>query len=286
MKAILALLIAAALPALAATPIPGGKWSFAFRDARGQAERPVRVYTYRPRQCDTTCPILFVMAGAKRDAYEQLGHWELAADRHGFMLVAPELLRRDWPGAAAYELGDVAAQGEREKWTYAVVEHLFDEVRDGQSGYAIFGRSAGARFVERLALLRPDNRATVGVAANPGWHLVPEWRKDRTKLEFPYSLVGSPAGEAELRRALAKRMILLVAEKDAEPDEERLGQSAGAKLQGEGGIERGENFFKAATAAAKELGVPLAWELHELPDNARDGEPLARHLGPLLFGKS
>ena len=46
----------AALPALAATPVPSGKWSFVFTDAKGHADRPVRVYTYRPRQCDVDVP--------------------------------------------------------------------------------------------------------------------------------------------------------------------------------------------------------------------------------------
>ena len=54
--------------AFATTPIPNGNWSFVFTDAKGQPDRPMRVYTYRPRLCDTKCPILFVMAGVKRDA--------------------------------------------------------------------------------------------------------------------------------------------------------------------------------------------------------------------------
>ena len=54
-----------ACSALAATPIPPGKWSFVWKDAKGRADRPLRVYTYRPRACDTTCPMVFVMHGSK-----------------------------------------------------------------------------------------------------------------------------------------------------------------------------------------------------------------------------
>ena len=106
MKTVLAaVILSLAAPAFAATPIPSGRWSFVFTDAKGRPDRPIRVYTYRPRKCDTTCPIMFVMAGEKRNAYDYLAHWELAADRHGFMLAAPEFARDRWPKAAAYNLG-------------------------------------------------------------------------------------------------------------------------------------------------------------------------------------
>jgi pimeloyl-ACP methyl ester carboxylesterase len=178
----------------------------------------------------------------------------------------------------------MAGQADREKWAYSAIEHLFDEVRDGHNGYAIFGHSAGGQFVQRMALFRPDNRATLMVAANPGWYAMPEWRKDKAEA-FPYSLVGSPAGESELRQALAKRFVLMVGERDDDPDDENLNKSAGAVKQGEGRVERGENFFKAATAAAAALGVPLAWEMHEVPETAHDGEAMSKAAAAIMFGR-
>ena len=274
LAAVLLLLVAS--DAFAATPIPSGRWSFVFTDQKGRPDRPIRVYTYRPKRCDSNCPIMFVMAGERRNAYDYLAHWELAADRHGFILAAPEFSRERWPKAAAYNLGDVAEQKDREKWAFSAIEHLFDEVRVDQKDYAIFGHSAGGQFVQRMAFFRPDNRARVMIAANPGWYTMPEWRKDKGAEPFPYSLVNAPVGEAELRQALAKRVLILVGEKDTEPDAENLNQSAGAKKQGEGRLERGENFFKAATAAAQELGVKLGWEFSEVPDTAHDGAAMSR----------
>ncbi|HET7670680.1 MAG TPA: hypothetical protein VFK84_09755 [Burkholderiales bacterium] len=273
-----------AWPAPAATPIPPGKWSFVFTDARGQPERPIRVYTYRPNKCDTRCPIVFVMHGAKRNASQYRDHWELLADAHNLLIVAPEFSAQHWP-RAAYNLGDMAGQAQREKWAYSAVEHLFDEVRDGHNGYAIFGHSAGGQFVQRMALFLPDNRASVMVAANPGWYAMPEWRKDKASEPFPYSLVGSPVGEAELRRALQRRFVLLLGEKDNDPDDDKLNQSEGAKKQGATRVDRGESFFKAATAAAAELGVRFAWELNEVPDTAHDAAALSRAAAQTLYGK-
>ena len=284
MNRLIALLAAfAAHVAFAATPAPSGKWSFMFNDAKGRPDRPVKVYTYRPRQCDSNCPMVFVLAGVKRDASNYRQHWELAADRWGFIVVAPEFL--SWPKAAAYNLGDLAQQPDREKWSFSVIEHLFDEMRVDQKDYRIFGHGAGAQFVQRMAIFRSDNRASVLVAANPGWYTMPEWRKDKAAAPFPYSLVGSPVGEAELRGALSRRLVLMLGEKDDDPEDENLNRTDGAMKQGENRVERGESFFKAATAAAQALGANFAWELIEVPDAVHDGEHMSTAAADLLYEK-
>jgi pimeloyl-ACP methyl ester carboxylesterase len=272
---------------LAATPVPSGKWRWEFKDMKGRADRPIRVYTYRPKLCDSRCPIMFVLHGMKRDGSAYRDYWELLADRNRVLIIAPEFSKDVWPKAAAYNLGDVAEQADREKWTYSAIEHLFDEMRDGQVSYAIFGHSAGGQFVQRMAIFRPDNRASVMIAANPGWYLMPEWRKDKEKAvdAYPYSLVGAKVGEAELRQALPKRLILLVGENDDDPDDENLNKSAGAMKQGANRVERGENFIKAATAAASDLGVKLAWELNEVPNVAHSGSTMSRIAAETLYGK-
>ena len=277
------LMAAAIAPAVAATPVPSGKWSFVFSDKRGQADRPVRVYTYRPRQCDSTCPMVFVLHGAKRDASNYRDYWELAADRHGFLVIAPEFAERYWPKAASYNLGDVADNANREKWAFSLVEHLFDEMRDGQKDYAIFGHSAGAQFVHRFMLLRPDSRARLAIAANAGWYTMPEWRKDRKAADWPHSLVGSPAGEAELRAALGKRLVVLLGEADTAADD-LLEKGEDAMRQGANRLERGENFFGAATTAARELGVKLAWELSYVPGVGHDGAKMSKAAADIMGG--
>jgi poly(3-hydroxybutyrate) depolymerase len=283
LAAIAMALIAAS--AFAATPVPGGKWSFVFTDAKGRADRPMRVYTYRPRKCDSTCPMVIVLHGVKRNASDYRDYWVSLADHYNILIVAPEFSQRNWPKAAGYNLGDVGGEKEREKWAFAAIEHLFDEMRDGQASYVLFGHSAGGQFAHRFAIFRPDNRASVIIAANPGWYTMPEWRKDKAQAPFPYSLVNAPVGEAELRQALAHRFVLMVGENDDDPDDENLNKTAGAMKQGDNRVERGENFFKAATAAAQDLGVKLAWDLVEVPETAHDGEHMGTAAADMLYEK-
>jgi pimeloyl-ACP methyl ester carboxylesterase len=284
MGAIVLVAITAVLPARAATPVPSGKWSFVFMDKRGQSDRPLRVYTYRPRQCDSTCPIVFAMHGKNRRASAARDNMELAADRHGFMVIAPEFSEKHWPKAEDYNLGGVAGESNREKWAYSTIEHLFDEMRDGQKDYAIIGHSAGAQFVHRLLVLLPDNRVSVAVAANAGWYLMPEWRKDKTSHPYPHSLVDSPAGEKELRRALQRRMVVLLGEQDTNAKDPDLDQSDGSQKQGATRLERGENFFGAATTAARDLGVKLGWELSYVPGIGHDSARMSKAASDIVWG--
>src|SRR3982750_1555674 len=81
-------LIGVMAQAEAATPIPDGRWRFQFVDHRGQPDRPVEVFTYRPRRCKSTCPIVFVLPGVQRNAGDYRSYWELKADKYEFLVVA------------------------------------------------------------------------------------------------------------------------------------------------------------------------------------------------------
>jgi pimeloyl-ACP methyl ester carboxylesterase len=279
----------AATASFAATPVPSGRWSFVFTDQKGRPDRPIRVFTYRPKACDATCPIVIVLHGTKRDAFPYMKHWGSIGDEHKVIVIGPQFEDRHWPKSAAYNTGDVKEQPNREKWVFAAIEHLFDEVRDGQKDYVLFGHGAGAQVVQRMAMYRPDNRARVMVAANPGWYTMPEWRKEKEKVykePYPYSMVDSPAGEAELKAGLQKRLVLIVNEKDSEvSDDEGLEKGDAVKKQGESRVDRAENFIKAATAASQDLGVKLAWELNEAPDKANDGYFISEYAARVVYGK-
>jgi pimeloyl-ACP methyl ester carboxylesterase len=216
-----------------------------------------------------------------RTASNYRDYWELAADRYNLVIVAPEFSKQHWSG---YNEFDVRKEPNREKWAFSVIEHLFDEVGDGRKGYTIFGHSAGGQFVHRMAFYLPANRAEAMVAANSGWYSMPEWRKGKGADPFPHSMVESGAGEAEVRQALRRRMFVLLGEKDIDPDDKDLNKTAGAMKQGANRLERGENYFKAVTAVAAELGEKLAWELREVPDVAHQAGPMARYAADTIFG--
>ena len=282
-----ALAFVASGAAHAATPIPAGEASFTFVDARGQPDRPLTVYTYRPAACDAKCPLVIVMHGVSRDASNYRGFWEAAADRYRLVIAAPEFSKRYWPRAAAYNLGDVAAHpGDPAKWSYSAVEHLFDEIAGGRTGYVLFGHSAGGQFVHRMALFLPGSRATMMVAANPGWYTMPEWRAARAADPFPYSMAGAPVGAGALKQALARPFTLMQGTADVDPHDKDLVHNGAADREGANRYERGQAFFAAAQAAAKELDVPFAWKRVDVPGVAHSGSRMSRAAAETLFGKA
>jgi poly(3-hydroxybutyrate) depolymerase len=271
-----------ASPALAATGIPAGKSSFVFNDAQGRADVAMRVFTYRPARCARQCTMVFAIHGVSRGASRYRDYWQAAAERHGLVIVAPEFSRQDWAGYNAF---DVTREPHRANWAFAVIEHLFDEVGAGRKDYVIFGHSAGGQFVHRMAFFLPEARARMMVAANPGWYLWPEWRAEKGADAFPYSLVDSGFGEAAVSRALQRRLILALGERDVDPGHKDLRKTAPAMKQGATRLERGQRFFAASAAAAHELGVELGWQLIEVPGVAHSGARMSEAAAEAVFGK-
>ena len=269
--------------AWAATPVPGGKWSFVWTDAKG-AGIPMRVYTYRPRACDSNCPMVIVLHGMSRNASTYRDYWELAADRYKVLVVAPEFRNEDWPGTEGYNLGGFGKAAPN-KTVFATIEHLFDEMRVDQKTYVLFGHSAGAQVAHRMALLWPDNRASTVVSANAGWYTLPELRKEKVTHPFPYSLVNTPITQDQLKAALGKRVIVMAGENDNDPDADNLNKSDGAMKQGDSRVDRAETFIKTATTAANDMGVKLAWELVEVPGVAHSGSSMCEAAAHALYEK-
>lgn len=256
--------------------VPPGTSQFTFTDIRGRAETPITVFSHRPASCDASCPILFVMHGNTRNAAAYLSHWVAWAEASGVLVLAPQFGGRDWPGSRSYNQGDVGASAEPARWSFSVIEHLFDAVRTTQKDYRIFGHSAGAQFVHRLLFLLPDNRASVALMANAGWYTLPQWLESQTPFAWPHSMRASRTGERGVRAALAKQVVLLLGEADIQESAPDLDQSAASRAQGPHRLARGEHFFSMAQRAAAELGLPLNWRLVRVPGVGHDAKGMSR----------
>ena len=115
-----------------------------------------------------------------------------------------------------------------EKWTYSAIEHLFDEMRDGQTDYRDL-RPLGGRAVRAAhgCCFRPDNRASVDDGRQP--RLVHDARVaqgEEREPPIPYSLVGSKSRRgAGAPGARASASCCCVGEKDNDPDDENLNKT-------------------------------------------------------------
>ena len=262
----LPLFLGAMQSALWATPmtLPPGKTQFEFIDQKGDPTRPIKVWMYVPAGCDYKCPLQFVMHGVNRNGEDYLDHWVEFAKARKFIVVAPEFGRKYFPKDGDYSLGRSTVEANPAKWGFAVPEHLFDELKARYEfttdSYRMFGHSAGGQFVQRMHLFVVNHRADPIIAANPGWYTLPEWGVGKSTYKFPYNTISSRVDAARAKEALSCKFILLLGNKDTDPNDPVLNKSAGANEQGSNRFARGEYFFTASINAAKALGANFAWQ--------------------------
>ena len=219
-----------------------------------------------------------------RNAKSARDAWKAAADRSGFLVLAPRFDKEHFP-SRRFQQGGVRGEPYKAKWTFGLIERLFDAARaSGRvagNSYTIFGHSAGAQFVHRMVLLMPEARIERAVAANAGYYTLPALTGEGA---YPYSLKGTPATDATLASALAKPMLIMLGDRDTDPDHPQLNKSRGAEEQGLTRFARGEHFMAATRDEARRLGVALRWREVVVPGIAHDQRGMAKAAASELFG--
>jgi pimeloyl-ACP methyl ester carboxylesterase len=267
------LLTACVTPDNAGPPtIDTGAGRFLYKDPATATGKSLWVWTYRPKSFTADSPIVFVMHGVKRNADIYRNNWITLADYHGFLIVAPEFSRDDFPGSWHYNLGNVmhradsngtlAANAER-YWSFPIIDRVFDKVRDltktKRTSFSLFGHSAGGQFVHRYMTFTGGSRVDLAIAANPGWYTMTA-REEK----FPYGLGGTKVTDDDLRRFFSRHLIVLLGEDDTQRGT-YLRTTAEADRQGANRLERGKTYFDDAKRNAQALGMPFNWKLQTVP---------------------
>ena len=265
---------------------PGTSGSFEFTGYEPLESRPVTVWYDAPEGDLTSVDVLIVMHGQGRNGEDYLDDWTPHARRNGALLIVPEFSEEFYPGSDSYNVGNLVTDSGDEvpesRWTFSIIEPLFDYVQtdtgNRSDGYFLFGHSAGAQFVHRFMLFKPENRVKRAVSANAGWYTATE-----SDVEFPYGLRGSPSTDAGLRRALAAPLTILLGEDDVDTDADNLRSTPESDRQGENRLARGHFFFEAGRDAAGALGASFAWRLETVPGAEHSDAEMAPTAARLLF---
>lgn len=282
---ILLLICPAQSDAVETAAIAPGAGQFIFRSPDGAADRAIKVWTYRPKALAAEKLVLFVMHGVGREGERYRNEWQPYAERAQALLLVPEFSAVNFPGGRSYSAPRRAGSNESEGATpfaFAAIEKIFDLVIKVNnltaSDYRLYGHSAGAQFVHRFILSNPQARAKIAIAANAGWYMMPEF-----ETSFPYGLRGSGLTVENLKSALAKKLVILLGERDIDPNHPRLSRTAQARRQGVNRFERGQTFFRAAERQAEKLNVMFNWELRTVPNVAHSNAGTAPSAAPLLL---
>lgn len=259
---ILAFLISAT--AHAEKDIHIGTGSYWFSDGL----KPIKVWYHCPKKLSKTTPVCFVMHGVKRDGQRYRDSWIEIAEKGQFLLLVPEFDNKNFPKSRTYNLGNIFDRSgnynDPKHWSYSMVDEIFNSVVEKlglqTKQYSIYGHSAGAQFVHRLAIFCPSAKFKVAISANAGWYT---FLNDN--VDFPYGVDGTKLSKTKIKGALKKNLIILLGTEDVDPNHKYLKNTDEAKAQGAHRFARGTNFYSHASYLAEQLKTPFNWKLIPVP---------------------
>lgn len=229
--------------------------------------RPIIFHTYRPRDC-TALKLVFVFAGYYRNADDYRDRTIPLAKRGCLLVLAPELDRKRFP-AWRYQLAGVWRKGrvqpERE-WSGKLLADIIAWGRawsgEPNGPYFLFGHSAGAQFLSRIAAYQPPSGVERIVIANPSAHVLASKSES-----IPYGFLGlvepDETGE-RMRKYLSLPITIYLGQDDR--GGKLLVKDEGAMRQGANRYERGIFAFRQARRVAREKSWPFGWKLVVVPN--------------------
>lgn len=237
--------------------------------------RSLPVWYFVPEKPSVDTPVMIVMHGVGRDADRYRDEWMPHAQRHRFILAAPEFSQKDFPQTEGYSLEAKGAFG----FIVPVFEAIKKATNNRSEKFYLYGHSAGAQFVHRYLYYQPQAPVAMAVAANAGWWTLPDH-----EVAFPYGLKDSPISEAALKTMLQRPLVVLLGTNDTDVNHKNLRRTPEAMAQGPHRLARGQFFFSTGERQAKKLGVPFAWKLATAPGVAHSDSGMAPYAVELLFG--
>ena len=261
---------------------PGARFSIMYK-SRGNPD--VLTYVCVPPTLSPATKIVLVMAGQQRDADAYLDSWIEWASRNDYIALAPQFDEAHWPGSRGYMLGNVftgedgaGRENPEPQWSFTVVEGIHRTVRDGfgisDKLYDLFGHSAGAQFVHRFLLFKPNASVRNAIAANAGWYTVPD-----PSIPFSYGLKHPllPLTRRDLFTWTDKNLIILRGTADINSDH-NLRVTPEANAQGKNRYERAAYMIEKA----RSINTHTRWELIDVPGADHDQKKMAPTAQELL----
>jgi hypothetical protein len=266
--------------------LPDGSGSFHMAGGAGREHKRITVYYYKPKALTARSRILIVVPGTGRNAHDYRDVWIKVADDCNLLVLSPSYAEQDYD-FAAYQMGGVIQNlrfpkiagnrpnvvvlrdedlgfelnENRDTWLFNDFDRLFSDVAvavgSEQTGYDLFGHSAGGQILHRLTLFQRTSKALRIVACNAGFYTLPDFHTAP-----PFGLKGTPITEADLRVAFKRNLIIGLGGAD------NSDESGGIQLhtpladaQGLNRLDRGRYFFEFSRRKAESMRTPFNWHI-------------------------
>ncbi|WP_210417915.1 hypothetical protein [Bythopirellula goksoeyrii] len=276
---------------LALTPLLAGAqsdWpSTGQYDFSEWAGKKLEVFYSIPPLAKAESQIVIIVPGAKRNAQQYRDEWDQLAVANQFVTLVVGATEKDFPTEYEYNLGGVVDSIGNPRpeieWLFSAIDPLFEDFKSRfgskRETYSLYGHSAGGGFVHLFVLFKPNAKVETAVVANPAFATL----LDR-EVEFPFGLHGAPLSEDAVKPWLARRLVLLLGDRDLDPRSKPLSDSPSARRQGPHVFARGLQLYKSALTESKLQGSELNWRLEVVPgvghSNAHMASYAVKHLLP------
>ncbi len=153
---------------------------------------------------------------------------------------------------------------EDDDWTVAAVDDLIEWIRSREGSDApiyLFGHSAGAQYLSRVAAYTTPRDVTRILLANPSTYVMPD-----ASVDVPYGFRGfgdHGSVDAQMQAYLEAPITIYLGLEDT--GEEDLTRNEFADRQGRNRLDRGRQTFEFAKRVASENGWDFGWTLVEAP---------------------
>ena len=98
-----------------------------FTDPGYFRDKPVTVYYYKAKAAGPDAKVVIAVHGAERSGQLARDTWMELAEKHGLVVLAPEFDAARFP-EKLFQFGGMT-ETDRARWTFPIVEHLFEQVR-------------------------------------------------------------------------------------------------------------------------------------------------------------
>lgn len=251
----------------------------------GFPDRPLKLWSARPRRHYPDMPVVFVLHGANRNANDYRDFWLPLVDEAGVLAIAPEYSKEHYPGLRWFNYGnlidDAGQPVPRAESTYAILDRIFAAlVADGLTTtrrYGLFGHSAGGQYVHRAVSAGFRDNVAVAIAANSGSYAMPD-----PEIGFPYGLGKLGIDSGDLRRILAWRLTVMVGTEDLDNTSDAFPKEPEAMLQGSTRYARAHRYITRAREIADALDARCGWSLVEVKGVGHEGGKISEAAAPIV----
>jgi pimeloyl-ACP methyl ester carboxylesterase len=291
-------MVAASCAAAQAIEISEGSGSFGVPGSEGREAKELSIYYHRPETFTVRSPVLVVVPGAGRNAWDYRDAWVEASEAHGVLILSTHYPEEHYPEFWSYNLAGMLANVElnadrsnvisfdivqdSQDWIFRDFDRLFSLVKAllhlRKDTYDMFGHSAGGQVLHRLALFNPDSKADRLLAANSGWYTAPTF-----DAEFPYG-ISEMLSRSELSDAFKVDLVVFLGELDNRSETRGdLARTPKIDVQGLSRIERGRYFYDTAVETADDLETDLTWKIEVVPGVGHDYRRMSTAAAAYLY---